>query len=171
MDEATFDKPGEAESLIGNKWSKHYTHDTENGRTVYYRCNNAKRRGPQCSASIYLLYHADSDKVTVYKTEADHDHHDDKCRGIDEKVSNVFDSSYNQIMCWAHMKRKVDNRVCHIDDKQIAKEIVQDIEMLQLSNSIEVFELASTLFIKKWNANNKQKNQSILDFLNYFDNE
>ncbi|CAF1305401.1 unnamed protein product [Didymodactylos carnosus] len=83
--EATFDKPGETESLIGNKWSKHYTHDTENGRTVYYRCNNVKRRGPQYSASIYLLYHTDTDKVTLYKTEADHDHHDDKCRGIDEK--------------------------------------------------------------------------------------
>jgi hypothetical protein len=93
--EATFDTPGEAESSIGDKWSKHYTHYSENGRTVYYRCNSAKRRGPQCSARIYLLYHADSDKVTVYKTEDDHDHHNDKCRGIDEEAKKCIEELYN----------------------------------------------------------------------------
>ena len=59
------------------------------------------------------------------------------------------------------MKRKIDNRVCHIDD----------IEIFYLSNSMEVFKLAFTLFKKKRNMNKKQANQSILDFLNYFDNE
>ena len=43
------------------------------------------------------------------------------------------------------MKRKIDNRVCHIDD----------IEILYLSNSMEAFRLAYTLFKKKWNMNNK----------------
>jgi hypothetical protein len=95
----------------------------------------------------------------------------DAADAIKNGFTNVFGSSYNQIMCWAHMKRKVDNRVCHIDDKNSAKEIIVDIEMLQLSNSKEIFKLASKLFIKKWNINNKQKNQSILDFLNYFDDE
>ncbi|CAF3879166.1 unnamed protein product [Rotaria sordida] len=371
INEATFDNAEEAEASIENIWSKQYTNYTEHGRRVYYRCNKAKLRGPQCSASIHLLYHADSDQVTVYKTEGEHDHHDEKVRGIDENVkkcieelyndgimkpkqiiralqtrkmkmptliqiknylvqykkkkyglhkislgefeqwcddnvevpidenkafvvsykilydneeyeddedieednenkfrifissvrllniasisshlhddatyklvwqgfpvlivgttdfnkafhpfglavcsnekskdfefifnsiqvgmqkinkdllkptalisdaadaikngfTNIFGSSYNQIMCWAHMKRKVDSRVCQIDDKHIAKEIIEDIEMLQLSNSTEVFKLASTLFIKKWNMNNKQKNQSILDFMNYFHNE
>ncbi|CAF2081129.1 unnamed protein product [Rotaria magnacalcarata] len=334
--ESTFDKPSETEALIENQWSKHYTNYTENGRKVYYRCNKVKRRGPQCSASMCLLYHADSDKVTCYKTEAEHDHYDHKGRGIDGNVKkiieelyndgkygsykislgelekwcedngdipidenkafvvsykiiydeqeyddedteedsgnkfrvfissvcllniasisshinadatyklvwqgfpvlivgttdlnkkfhpfglaicsnektkdfefifngiqigmeklnkdllkptalisdaadaikngfrNVFNNEYNQIMCWAHMKRKIDNRVCHINDKLIGKEIIDDIEMLHLSNSTEVFKLAYTLFKKKWNMNNKQTNQSILDFLNYFDNE
>ncbi|CAF1299447.1 unnamed protein product [Rotaria sordida] len=368
--EATFDNAEEAEESVENIWSKQYTNYTDHGRRVYYRCNKAKLRGPQCSASIHLLYHADSDQVTVYKTEGEHDHHDEKVRGIDENVkkcieelyndgimkskqiiralqtrkmkmptliqiknylvqykkkkyglhkislgeleqwcegnvevpidenkafvasykilydneeyeddedieedgnklrifissvrllniasmsshfhadatyklvwqgfpvlivgttdfnkafhpfglavcsnektkdfefifnsiqvgmqkinkdllkptalisdaagaikngfTNIFGSSYNQIMCWAHMKRKVNNRVCQIDDKHIAKEIIEDIEMLQLSNSTEVFKLASTLFIKKWNMNNKQKNESILDFMNYFHNE
>jgi len=36
-----------------------------------------------------LLYHADSDKATVYKTEADHDHADAEIRGIDEDIKNV----------------------------------------------------------------------------------
>ncbi|CAF4319359.1 unnamed protein product, partial [Rotaria sp. Silwood2] len=39
----------------------------------------------QCEASIYPLYYADSDKVIVYKIEVEHNHHDDKFRGIDEK--------------------------------------------------------------------------------------
>lgn len=74
-------------------------------------------------------------------------------------------------MCWAHMKRNAENRICHINDKDTAKEIMEDIEMLQLCNSAVIFKLASILFMKKWNMNKKQANQTILDFLNYFDNE
>ncbi|CAF1431807.1 unnamed protein product [Rotaria magnacalcarata] len=369
--ENTFDNAGEAEASIKDKWSKHYTNHTEKGRMVYYRCKKAKLRGSQCTLSIYLLYHAETDKVTIYKTEAEHDHHVDKVRGIDENVKkcieelfndgimkpkeiiralqarkvkiptytqlnnylvhykkkkygshkislgeleqwcknnlniptdeneafvvsykilydneeyeddedveendgnlfrifissirllniismsshvcsdatyklvwqgfpvlivgttdlnkafhpfglaicsnektkdfefifnciqiglkkinkdllkptalicdaadaiknvfkNVFGNSYNQIMCWAHMKRNVENLISHINDKDIAKEILEDIEMLQLSNSTIIFKLVSTLFMKKWKLHNKQTDQSILDFLNYFDNE
>ncbi|CAF1023430.1 unnamed protein product [Rotaria sordida] len=325
VNENTFDNAGEAEASIGNERSKHYTNYTENGKVVYYRCDKAKRRGSQCEARIYLLYHADSDKVTVYKTEVEHGNHHDKLRGVDRNkygtyiislgeseewcknnlniptdpnkpfvvsykilyndevyeddqdieddgenkfrifisficllniastsshihanathklvwqgypvlivettdlnksfhpfglatcsngktedfeiifnsiqigmqvinkdllkptasisdaadaikngFRNVFNNEYNQIMCWAHMKRKVGHRICQINDKDIRKETMEDIEMLQLSNSVPVFILASTLFIKKWNMNNKQQNRSILDFLEYFDNE
>ncbi|CAF3947109.1 unnamed protein product, partial [Rotaria sp. Silwood1] len=95
----------------------------------------------------------------------------DAADSIKNGFKNVFGNSYNQIMCWAHMKRNVENRICHINDKDIAKEIMEDIEMLQLCNSTVIFKLASALFIKKWKMNNKQTNQSILEFLNYFDNE
>ncbi|CAF1367392.1 unnamed protein product [Rotaria sordida] len=321
---------GEAEASIGNECSKHYTNYTENGSVVYYRYNKAKRHGPQCAARIYLLYHSDSDKITVYKAEVEHNNHHDKLRGVDENVKqciqelyndgvmkpkqiiralrarnykkkkygtsiislgelkeciyeddqdieddgenkfrifissirslnvaftsshihanvtyklvwlgypvlivgttdvnksfhpfglaicsnektedfefisnniqngmqvinkdllkptalisdaadaikngfrNVFNNEYYQTMCWAHMKRKVEHCICQINDKDIRKEIMEDIEMLQLFNSIPVFKLASTLFMKKWNMNTKQQNQSILDFLEYFDNE
>src|ERR1700722_10846460 len=84
--EATFDQPEEAEASIKSEWAKHYTNYTENGRKVYYRCKKAKRRGPQCSASICLLYHADSDQVTVSKSDAGHDHLNVNYRGIDENV-------------------------------------------------------------------------------------
>ncbi|CAF4957039.1 unnamed protein product, partial [Rotaria sp. Silwood1] len=93
--ERTFDTAAEAEASILDQWSKHYTSHTENGRMVYYRCNKAKLRGPQCSVSIYLLYHADHDKVTIYKTEAEHDHHVDKVRGIDENVNKCIEELYN----------------------------------------------------------------------------
>ncbi|CAF1159836.1 unnamed protein product [Rotaria sordida] len=339
--EAVFDNAVKAEVSLGNTWSKHYTNYSDIGRKVYYRCRKSKLRGPQCSAGIYLLYHAESDQVSIYKTETDHDHHERKVRGIDENVNkciedlfndgitkpkqiiralqtrnfelpsyvqiknflvqykktkfgsyivslgeseqwckqninistdenkyfvvsykimyndeedvdgnkfrvflstvrllniasisshihadatykliwqgfpaliigatdlkkvfhpfglaicsnektkdfkfifnsiqiglekikkdllkpsalvsdaadsikngfkNVFKDEYNQIMCWSHMKMKVQNRICHIDDKAIADEMMNDIEMLQLSNSSTVFELALTLFMKK----------------------
>ncbi|CAF3244419.1 unnamed protein product [Rotaria sp. Silwood2] len=73
---------------------------------------------------------------------------------------NVFGSSFNQIMCWAHMKRNVENRICHINDKDIVKEIMEDIEMLQLCNATVIFKLASAVFIKKWKMSNKQNNLS-----------
>jgi hypothetical protein len=75
------------------------------------------------------------------------------------------------VMCWAHAKRKIENRLSQINDKDKAKEILQDIEILQLSNSSSLFELGTTLFMKKWKLNNKEKNQSISNFLQYFDDE
>ncbi|CAF5226481.1 unnamed protein product [Rotaria magnacalcarata] len=85
-----------------------------------------------------------------------------------DAIKNVFGNSYNQIMCWVHMKRNVENRISHINDKDIAKEILEDIEMLQLCNSTIIFKLASTLCMKKWKLNNKQTDQSILDFFEFF---
>jgi hypothetical protein len=95
----------------------------------------------------------------------------DAADAIKNGFRNVFNHQYNQIMCWSHMKTKVQNRACHIDDKNVAEEIINDIEYLHLSNSSIVFKLALTLFFKKWKTNNKQNNQSITNFLNYFDDE
>ncbi|CAF2911546.1 unnamed protein product [Rotaria sp. Silwood2] len=366
--EATFNNAGEAEASIKSEWSKHYTNYTADGRRVYYRCRKAKRHGLQCSSSISLLHHADSDKVTMYRTEADHDHYDNEAHGIAKDVKqcieelcndgikkpkliiralqsrqlkvptyaqlnnylgyykrkkygshtislgelnqwcqdnsnvpshenkafvvsykilyddeeyedvddtsgrifrlflssvrflnigsvashinagatfklvwqgfpvlvigttdlskafhplglaicsnekaedfelicnalqigmqkikknllkpkalvwnaadsikngfrSVFGNSFDQIMCWSHMKRKIENRICQVNDRDIAKEMVEDIEMLQLCNSSSLFELATTLFMQKWKYNTKEKNQSVLDFLEYFDDE
>jgi len=53
-----------------------------------------KLRGHQCKASIYLFNHADSDKVSVYKTEAEHDHDDDSSRGISENIKKCINELY-----------------------------------------------------------------------------
>jgi len=76
---------------VKSDWSKHYAED---GRIVYYKCKKAKCRGPQCSSCIPLLYHADSDKVTDYKTEADHDHNDDEVLGIDKNVKRCIEEYF-----------------------------------------------------------------------------
>ncbi|GLV45292.1 uncharacterized protein CBL_05392 [Carabus blaptoides fortunei] len=65
-------------------WSLHYYHETEDGKKKYYRCNKLKRRGPQCSARIYLLFETTSDAVLMFRADADHDH--------DKKMK--FSSSY-----------------------------------------------------------------------------
>jgi len=93
--DTTFNTGSEAEALIKNEWSKHYTNYTDKGKRVYYRCKKARRRGPKCSADVSLLYHTDSDKVTVYKTEADHDHTDAEIRGIDEDIKKCIEELYN----------------------------------------------------------------------------
>ena len=63
------------------------------------------------------------------------------------------------------------NHTSHINDPTVAEEIMNDIEMLHLSNSSSIFELALTLFIKKWKIKNKTKDQSIINFLSYFENK
>ncbi|CAF1531286.1 unnamed protein product, partial [Rotaria sordida] len=93
--EAVFDNAVKAEVSLGNTWSKHYTNYSDIGRKVYYRCRKSKLRGPQCSAGIYLLYHAESDQVSIYKTETDHDHHEGKVRGIDENVNKCIEDLFN----------------------------------------------------------------------------
>ena len=53
-------------------WSKTLTNIISEGKRVYYRCNQVKRRGKQCPASIHLLYHSENECVTMYKTEPSH---------------------------------------------------------------------------------------------------
>lgn len=69
------------------------------------------------------------------------------------------------------MKRNVRNHTCHIGDKAIARQIMEDIELLKLCNSTEAFTLAFRLFFKQLKMNNKKRNQSVLNFLKYFETE
>ncbi|CAF1663498.1 unnamed protein product, partial [Didymodactylos carnosus] len=61
-----------------------------------YRCKKAKRHGPQCTAGLYVLYYADSDRVAIYEIEAEHEHHQDEThRGIDENVKKIIEDLFN----------------------------------------------------------------------------
>jgi len=95
----------------------------------------------------------------------------DAADAIKNGFRNVFGDSFNHIMCWSHMNWKIESHTSHVNDKEKAKEMLHDIEILQLSNSTSLFELGSTLFMKKWKLNNKEKNQSTSDFLQYCDDE
>jgi hypothetical protein len=64
--DTTFNTGSEAEALIKSECSKHYTNYTDKGKRVYYRCKKARRRSPQCSAGVSLLYHADSDNYGLH---------------------------------------------------------------------------------------------------------
>ncbi len=41
------------------------------------------------------MFHADNYKVSLYKTEADHDHLDEGIRGIDDNVKKCIEELYN----------------------------------------------------------------------------
>lgn len=71
-----FTNADEAESFVQaeNTWSVKVSHDTEEGNKKFYRCRKVKFRGPQCAASIYLLFEANSSEVLLYRTDSDHDH-------------------------------------------------------------------------------------------------
>jgi len=92
----------------------------------------------------------------------------DAADAIKTAFSNVFGET-DKIMCWAHMKRNIEKRLCHIDDKTIKEELLSDIERLQICSSQEIFDIASSLFLRKWR--HKQTNQTVIDFILYFENE
>lgn len=78
-----------------NCWAKYgkFT-STKEGDKQFYRCSKAKQRGQQCSAAIYLLYHEDSLSVSVFRTEAEHDHVEE-ANGILDDVQNLIKQIYN----------------------------------------------------------------------------
>jgi len=52
---------------------------------------------------------------------------------IKNGFKNVFGNSFNHVMCWAHAKRMIENRLYQVNHKDKAKELLRDIELLQLS--------------------------------------
>jgi hypothetical protein len=83
-----------------------------------------------------------------------------------DAIRNAFISifgSNQMVMCWAHVRRAVDKKLCLINDKNERHEVMSDIEQLQICNSTNSFQLASELFLKK-----HEKHE---DFINYFKSE
>ncbi|RNA17151.1 hypothetical protein BpHYR1_004119 [Brachionus plicatilis] len=74
------------DSIIDGIWSISMTNNTIEGKRVYYRCNQVKRRAKQCPATIHLLYHNDSDDVSMFTTNNDHVHEDRRTTGIKKET-------------------------------------------------------------------------------------
>ena len=73
-----FQVPKDAEEAVGAEqvWRKDSSKNTLDGHKVYYRCSAGKfRRGEECPAAVYLLYHAETSAVTLFKTENNHGNH------------------------------------------------------------------------------------------------
>lgn len=68
-------------------WSVRDKYGTREGSKVVYRCKAVRRRGKQCPASVYLLYHATTECVSLYRKEAEHDHTDNRpTRGLPSEI-------------------------------------------------------------------------------------
>jgi hypothetical protein len=87
----------------------------------------------------------------------------DAAKSIQNSFRAVFGEDVLVIMCWAHMKKNVQKKVDSLIPKEARQEILADIDSLQLSQSTEVFEKASNLFLKKWNEHK--------EFVKYFSAE
>jgi hypothetical protein len=72
----TFENETEAKNFIVTEkcWSKRGERETVDGTKIYYRCNLVKKRGPQCSAALCLLYEAESSEVILFQTNSVHTH-------------------------------------------------------------------------------------------------
>ena len=89
------DKDGAIEKIKTNGiWSKISTNVTGDGKRVYYRCNQVKRRGKQCPVGIQLLYHNESECVTMYKTGDEHVHLEPTFTGINEQSKLLIDELF-----------------------------------------------------------------------------
>ena len=55
-------------------WAAIQTTESRAGTKVLYRCNRVKKRGPQCAKQMYLLYHSEDQRVSVYKSANEHTH-------------------------------------------------------------------------------------------------
>ncbi|CAF2829451.1 unnamed protein product [Rotaria sp. Silwood2] len=83
-------------------------------------------------------------------------------------IRNAFQKFFNKdkmVMCWSRMRRNVEKKLksLKIDSKK-TKEILDDIETLQLCESETVFRNASSLFLKQWNKTEQE-------FTQYFEKE
>ena len=83
-----YDTANEAVSFVRREkiWSYFYTNKTKDGDRVNYRCNQVKSRETQCKSQLYLLYHAEEESVSIYKTASEHTCNGTKNIGIPEVV-------------------------------------------------------------------------------------
>ncbi len=70
LPDQTYETAEQAEVSVSDEkcWSKTNIITTVDGQKQFYRCNMCVQRGPQCAAGVYILYHADSLKATVFRT-------------------------------------------------------------------------------------------------------
>lgn len=88
----------------------------------------------------------------------------DASKSIQNAFKHVFGSETTIHMCWAHMKKNVQKKAEQlVRPKENIFQILEDIDILQLSQNEEIFEKASCMFVVKWEKQN--------DFIKYFQKE
>ncbi|XP_022650119.1 uncharacterized protein LOC111245707 isoform X2 [Varroa destructor] len=69
-----YDNDAEAKGFVAAErtWVMQKKTQVQEGTKVYYECS--KYRSARCPAAVSLLYHANSDKVSVFRASGDHNH-------------------------------------------------------------------------------------------------
>jgi hypothetical protein len=95
----TFDSPAAAEKAVEEMkvWKKCSTKRTTQGETVYYRCAAGRYRKSECPAGIYLLYHSNSDDVSLYEADEEHQNHTtEPSRGLSMELKSFISKKYSE---------------------------------------------------------------------------
>lgn len=85
----------------------------------------------------------------------------DAAAAIREAFLEVFGQNCSLIMCWAHMRRNVMKKL-HLADESNRQELIDDIDLLQISSDEKIFTKAISLFVKKYQDNASD----FIDYLN-----
>ena len=72
-----FDSSAAAVAAVQNRgsWMKSSGNNSVEGNKVYYRCTSGAYRTKECPGALYLFYHADTAKVSLFETKQGHDNH------------------------------------------------------------------------------------------------
>lgn len=94
-----YNTPEEAENYVKNEftWSKSSSKKNLEGTRVEYRCNKGSYRYNECPSSLYLLYHIDSTRVSIFKTLNEHQHDandEDNKRGLSQETKMFIKSKF-----------------------------------------------------------------------------
>ena len=92
-----FNSAKEADEAVNAKgiWKKCDSYSTADGLKVRYRCTAAKYRCSECPASLYLLFHSTSKKVSMFQTEGGHaNHKSDPTRGLSNDVKRFIRAKF-----------------------------------------------------------------------------
>jgi hypothetical protein len=88
----------------------------------------------------------------------------DAADAITNGFVETFGPNMTRVFCWAHVIRKVDQKLCLIADVQIRRQLREDIVNLQLARSRDEFEFGKGLFLTKYK-------HTATAFLEYFNSE
>ena len=75
----------------------------------------------------------------------------------------AFKYKPNRIMCWAHVERAVEGYLKKLKNRTLANQVLDDFRSIQLSSSIDVFELANHFFLEKYRALKNEELNKILE--------
>ncbi|CAF2907650.1 unnamed protein product [Rotaria sp. Silwood2] len=70
----------------------------------------------------------------------------DGAEAISNAFSKDFGTDHNIVMCWFHMRKRVEKKLNLVEDKALHNEIMNDIETSQLSKNNKTFNIATRLF-------------------------
>ena len=99
VEQKSFATSEEAKKFVTDKniWKISSTKDISAGMRVNYRCTAGQYRILECPASLYLLYHSDSDRASLFAIQNDYENHvTDPSRGLPAEVKSFVRRKFDE---------------------------------------------------------------------------